>query len=126
MNEKQKEYLLVLAFLYLRYRKFEKALVVLLILKRFFPGDAHILLSRAYAYLSMRVFQAALQESEETLACATREDHIAYAHFIKAHALYGLGREREGREVFNYFLNYQKAVAELNEEQKEIDAPIAS
>lgn len=116
MNQKQKEYLLVLAYLYLRYRKFEKALVVLLILKRLYPGDPHILLSRAYAYLSMRVFQAALQEAEETLVCATREDHIAYAHFVKAHALFGLGREREGREVFNYFLNYQRSVQELREE----------
>lgn len=113
MNEKQKEYLLVLAYLYLQYRKFEKALVVLLVLKRIFPGDPHILLSRAYAYLSMRVFQAALQESEETLACATREDHIAYAHFVKAHALFGLGREREAREIFNYFLNYQQNIKAL-------------
>tara|TARA_B100000989_G_scaffold275975_1_gene235917 strand:+ start:1093 stop:1470 length:378 start_codon:yes stop_codon:yes gene_type:complete len=119
VTKQQKEHLLILSYLFLRHAKYEKALVLLLILKRIFPEDAHILLSRAYAYISMNVYKGALEEADEALNLTKNPAYVAYAHLVKARAFWHMEKPNEAREEFRHFLRYKQHIQRLKEAASE-------
>lgn len=97
MDEVSKEALTLLAFLYLEYFKYDKALTLLKALHILYPDDLDIMRSLAYAHLKNRDYQSSLRFSEACLKNETSEKSKIAANIIKSKALWGLGKEEAAR-----------------------------
>lgn len=100
MDKVSKESLALLAYLYLQYFKYDKALTLLKALNILFPDDLDIIRSLAYAYLKTNDFQSALKYTEICLKNETSEKSKVAANIIKSKALWGLGKEEAARHTF--------------------------
>lgn len=107
MNEVSKETLALLAYIYLEYFKYDKALTLLKALNIFYPDDLDIMRSLAYAYLKNDDFQSALMYAEGCLKKETTEKSITAAKIIKSKALWGLGKEEAARFTFAQALSQE-------------------
>lgn len=99
MNEVSKEALTLLAYLYLEYFKYDKALTLLKALHILYPDDLDIMRSLAYAYLKSRDYQSSLKFSEACLKNEPSEKSRTAANIIKSKALWGLGKEEAARHT---------------------------
>lgn len=108
MTETQKQFLLLLAYLYLQNGKWPKALVLLRALEAFFPADPHVALNLAYAQLGAGNFEEALQRAEACTGSGAPEPLRLAALLIRSQSLWGLGREEEGRHGFAVYLAAQR------------------
>lgn len=97
MDQFSKESLSLLAYLYLEYFKYEKALTLLKALNIIYPNDLDIMRSLAYAYLKNRDYQSSLKYAETCLKNETSEKAKIAANLIKSKALWGLGKEDAAR-----------------------------
>lgn len=97
MNQVSKEALTLLAYLYLEYFKYDKAVTLLKALHILYPEDIDIMRSLAYAYLKNKDFQSCLKFSEACLKNETSEKSKIAANIIKSKALWGLGKEEAAR-----------------------------
>lgn len=123
MNKKNKEPLMLLAYLYLEHFKYEKALNLLKGLFILYPEDNDIRRSLAFACLKTGDYQNALMHAEGSLKADSKlEDQIA-THLIKGKALWGLGKEEAARQSLNNasqlsFKIKPKAVKKINPEEE--------
>lgn len=99
MEEISKETLLLLAHLYLQHSKYKKALNLFKALKQLYPDNAHINRSLAYTHLKLEDFEAALQNTEQSLLTETSPGLIIASNLIKSRALWGLGQKQVARHT---------------------------
>jgi tetratricopeptide (TPR) repeat protein len=108
VDTSQKEFLLVLAYLYIRYCKYDEALIIYRGLFEFFEDDREILLGLIFAlYVTGR--------AQEALTYVERLDGVDLAHgkkklffLLKSHVSWGLGRDREARESLIHYLGLEE------------------
>ena len=98
MKSEYKDYLKLLSYTYMQHAKYEKALVYLMVLKKLFPNDLQVVLSRAFSYLGLKSYEAALNEAEEGLKMAESEDDKEMANRLKMKAMWGM-KDEEAKEV---------------------------
>lgn len=109
MSPEQREYLALLAWLYLQHGETDKAIVLLRAGARLAPDDIQILKMLAYAELTIGDAGSALA-SVERHARAGGDDHAASPiQLIRARALLALGRGIEARECFRRFIEARQA-----------------
>lgn len=108
LSPSQKAYLSVLAYTLLQNAKYERALVVLLVLKRLYPQDPLIPLSRAYAYLKLKAHKAAYEEAEIAERLYPKGPRQIFASLMKSKALWDLGQQEEARKILMSFVGDRK------------------
>lgn len=106
----QKEFLLILGYLYLQNTKYHEARIIFEALHLLFPKDYHVIRSLAYAYLEDGEYEQAIQINEEaTHATMSSKDRLFF-HLIKSKALWRLSKTHQARQSFNDFIEIQKTI----------------
>lgn len=96
MNDDLKDFLSVIAYIYLQNQKIDRALLLLKALSALYPSDAKIGISLCYAYLLGGQYNEALYETELWLVMSNPgSEEKGLLELIKSRILLGLG-DREG------------------------------
>lgn len=101
INEKHKDFLHILAYVYVQSNQFEKAITVYKALWSLFPESKKLAFCLSYLYLNTQQFETALYYVDTYLA----GDSSGLGHLIKGQALLKLGRKYEAKEAITRFLN---------------------
>lgn len=104
MDNSQKEFVLVLAYLYVRYCKYDEALSLYRGLYEFFDDDTEIMLDLIFAlYVTDRASEA-MQYIEKLEGVELTHNQEKLFFLLKSHVLWGLGYDDESREsLIHYF-----------------------
>ncbi|HSI84739.1 MAG: hypothetical protein ACAI35_15405 [Candidatus Methylacidiphilales bacterium] len=114
MKESQKEYLLILAHLFLEHEHFEKSRTILVALRELFPADASVARALAYVYHQLGYQDEALAEAEASLEMDLPDDSprsLAVANtgrLLRSKALWAMGREDEARDALSEYFAMQQ------------------
>ncbi|MDR2807202.1 MAG: hypothetical protein LBB11_03535 [Puniceicoccales bacterium] len=108
MDDSQKEFLEILIYLFLRYNKFDEAFALSLVLAEYFPKDALVNLSLAFAALKANTPNAAWNalQSVESLPKSKELNKLFFV--LKSKTLWALGRDGEARSAYTHFLGIQE------------------
>tara|TARA_B100001248_G_scaffold262737_1_gene262017 strand:+ start:18636 stop:18962 length:327 start_codon:yes stop_codon:yes gene_type:complete len=104
MTTKQKDFLRVLAFVYIRNMKYEKALVLLKAMRELMPEDAYTLRSLAYVYYLMNQPEEALETIDSAFDPMKDAEMLSSFHLLKAKILWALDEQQPARESLDLFL----------------------
>ncbi len=108
MDNSQKEFLLVLAYLYVRYCKYDEALTLYRGLHEFFEDDTEILLDLIFTlYITGRPSEA-IRYVEKLEGVELTHDKKKLFFLLKSHVLWGLGYDRESREALIHYLGLEE------------------
>ena len=100
LTDEQKNYLLLLAYVYLKNNQLEKATTVYKALWYLYPESESITLCLSYLYLSTQQFETALFYADSYL----EKKDSALAFLLRGQALMMLGRNFEAKEAIKKFL----------------------
>ena len=100
MNERHKDFLSILAYIYLKNNKLEKAITVYKALWHLFPESGKAALCLGYLYLATQQYETALFYAEAFLA---GNQEIGLGHLLKGQALYKLGKNFEAKKAIQQF-----------------------
>jgi tetratricopeptide (TPR) repeat protein len=101
INEKHKDYLYILAYMYLKNNQMEKAITVYKALWHLFPESESPSFCLSYLHLHTRQFESALFYADTYLA----KKNTPLGFLLKSQALFMLGRNFEAKKVITHFLN---------------------
>lgn len=108
MPEEEKEFMLILAHLFLTYGKFEKAKPILESLNKMFPKDYHVIRTIAFLKLQAGAFEDALKEAERAMHPTMSKEERSFSLLIKSKALWRLGRTHEAKQAIEQYLLSKK------------------
>ena len=108
MNNRDKEFLQLLAYQFLCHGKLEKASTVISVLKALYPNDSHVLITDSYVQSKQGNPEKALHSAESALRASDRGKTKTFAHFLKGKALWKLGKKEDAESNLNYFLELQR------------------
>lgn len=111
MPEEEKEFMLILAHLFLSYGKFNKAKPILTSLNKMFPKDYHVIRSIAYLNLEAGNLEEALQNAEHAMHPTMSPKERSFSLLIKSKALWRLGRTHEAKQAIQQYLQSKKAAS---------------
>jgi tetratricopeptide (TPR) repeat protein len=100
----QKEFLLVLAYLYIRYCKYDEALTIYRSLFEFFDEDEEVVLDLTFALYATGRAQEAFTYLKKLDGVELIHDKQKLFFLLKSHVTWGLGRDRESRESLIHYL----------------------
>ncbi len=108
MDNSQKEFLLILAYLYIRYCKYDEALILYRGLHEFFKDDTEILLNLIFSlYVTDRASEAIRYiEKIEGVELPRQQEKLYF--LLKSHVLWALGYDRESRESLIHYLGLEE------------------
>lgn len=108
MDNSQKEFLLILAYLYVQYCKYDEALTLYRGLHEFFDSDSEILLDLIFAlYVTDRASEAMRYiDKLEGVALSHNQEKLFF--LLKSHVLWSLGYDRESREALIHYLGLEE------------------
>lgn len=109
ISSQQKEFLLVLGYLYLQNAKFMDAKIVFEALQLIYPKDLHILRSLSYAYLCDGDYEQAIELNEEIKSLNKSDDNLSFYYLLKSKALWRIQKTTEARQNFNEFIAIQNS-----------------
>ena len=99
INEKHKDFLQILAYVYVQNNQFEKAITVYKALWSLFPESEKIAFCLSYLYLNTQQFETSLYYANAFLSKHSSD----LGHLIMGQALIKLGRNHEAREAISRF-----------------------
>jgi outer membrane protein assembly factor BamD (BamD/ComL family) len=100
ISKKQKSYLLILAYIFLKNNKLEKAITIYKALWHLFPETDSIAFCLSYLYLSTGQYETALFYADAYL----RHKNSRLGFLLKGQSLLMLGRHFEAKEAVNHYL----------------------
>lgn len=100
MDKRHKDFLSILAYIYLKNNQFEKAITVYKALWHLFPDSHRLTLCLGYLYLATHQHERALFYAESFLAA---NHEIGLGHLLKGQALYKLGKKFEAQKAIQQF-----------------------
>ncbi len=100
INEKQKDFLQIMAFVYAQNDQFEKAIIIYKALWLLFPDSEKLAFCLGYSYLRIQQFEKALFYADTYLA----RNSSCLGYLLKAKALSELGRKHEAKEAIGLYL----------------------
>ena len=100
IKERHKDFLSILAYIYLKNNKHEKAITVYRALWHLFPESDKAALCLGYLYLTTQQYETALFYAEAFLA---RNQKVGLGHLLKSQALSKLGRKVEAEKAVQQF-----------------------
>lgn len=104
MTTAQKEFLLVLAYIYLQHAKYSKAITLYELLYEFYPEDLHIHKSLSYTYFMLEDYEQALSFNEQILAKVIQQEELELAYLLKAKILWSMGETAQSRDSLKSFI----------------------
>ncbi len=110
MKEDQKDFLLLLSYLFLKNGKNEKANTLLCALHGIDPEDSRVTLSYCYSSLLSGDYEKALELANVLLGEGNINRYKRLGLFMKSKALWGLGKEEESQYAMNRFLRFKEDV----------------
>jgi tetratricopeptide (TPR) repeat protein len=105
LREDEKEFLTLLGYLYLRYGKWEKAVVIFEALHVLFPDEAYFSKALSFAYIRMEEYRKALDQAEKFLGAVSQNGEREIGHCLKSKALLGIGETEKARECLKWALD---------------------
>lgn len=106
--EEHRQFLHLLAYMYLQQSKHVQALALFRLLRLHVAKDVQIALSLAYCLHKTKRFEEALKVIE-TLNEFTLEQHQkSVYYFIKSKVLWDLGQFQKSRQMLHHYLKYRK------------------
>lgn len=100
VNEKQKDFLLILAYTYVQNNQFEKAITIYKALWTLFPDSEKLAFCLSYLYFRTQQFETALYYIDTYLA----KNSSGLGYLLKGKALLELGRKYEAKEAITHLL----------------------
>lgn len=100
INEKHKDYLLIIAYIYLKNNQMEKAITIYKALWHLFPETEGITFCLSYLYLNTGQYENALFYCDIYL----KNKDYGLGYFIKSQSLLMLGRNYEAKEAIRKYL----------------------
>ncbi len=100
INERHQDFLSILAYIYLKNNKLEKAITVYKALWHLFPESDRSAFCLGYLYLATHQYETALFYAETFLDANQK---IGLGHLLKGQALYKLGRNFEAQKAIQQF-----------------------
>lgn len=101
ISEKQKNYLLILAYIYLKNNQLEKAITIYKALWHLFPETEGITFCLSYLYLNTGQYENALFFIDIYL----ENKNFDLGYLIKGQSLLKLGRNFEAKEAVRHYLS---------------------
>lgn len=101
ISKKQKSYLLVLAYVYLRNNQMQKAIIIYKALWHLFPESEGIAFCLSYLYLSTGQYDTALSYAEAYIGNKNK----GMGFLLKGLSLHRMGRRYEAQEAIKQYLN---------------------
>jgi hypothetical protein len=118
VNKSQKEFLLILAYLYICYGKYDEALVLHRGLYEFFPEDIEVLLGLSFSlYFTSRPLEA-IQCLERLDGVEMISKHQKLFFLLKSHVTWSVGRDSEARDNLIYYLGLEEK--EIREQEANV------
>ncbi|MDR2735315.1 MAG: hypothetical protein LBB20_00515 [Puniceicoccales bacterium] len=115
MDNSQKEFLMVLAYLYIRYSKYDEAFLLLKGLKEFFPDDIDLGLSYANACFATQRPKDAFAELEALDGKELDNQQKKLFYILRSKTMWALGHDSEARSALVHFLGIEEREARLAE-----------
>lgn len=112
MNESQREFMLLLASVFLRFDKSSKALIILNSLDKLFPQDIEVSKELSYASLREGNYENALKKANLILTLATKGKELSFGNYLKSKSLWRMDRKDEARSAFFEFVKNQTKSSE--------------
>ena len=101
ISEKQKSYLLMLAYIYLKNNQMDKAITIYKALWHLFPENEGIAFCLSYLFLSTGQYDTALSYAEAYIG----NKNNGMGFLLKGLSLHKLGRRYEAQEAIKRYLN---------------------
>ncbi|MDR0693542.1 MAG: hypothetical protein LBF49_03170 [Puniceicoccales bacterium] len=118
MDKSQKEFLLVLAYLYICYGKYDEALMLHRGLYEFFSDDIEVLLGLSFSlYFTSRPLEA-VQYLEKLDGLAMISKYQKLFFLLKSHVTWSIGRDSEARDNLIYYLGLEEK--EIREQEANV------
>ena len=99
MEERERDFLATIAYVYLRHGDAENAAAVLEAVSEARPHDQDIARMLAYAYLQLRQFRNCLELTDFLLG-GNGVNESTLVWLLRSRALYGMGRRQEAMELW--------------------------
>jgi hypothetical protein len=118
MDSGQREFLLVLAYLYVCYGKYDEALVLHRILKEFFEDDVEVVLGLCFSlYVTDRGLEAIQYlERLEGVEMDARNQKLYF--LLRSHVDWGVGRDVDARNNLIHYLAIEEK--EIRQQQASV------
>jgi hypothetical protein len=118
VDKSQREFLLVLAYLYICYGKYDEALMLHRGLYEFFPDDIEVLLGLSFSlHFTSRPLEA-VQYLEKLDGVAMISKHQKLFFLLKSHVTWSIGRDSEARDNLIYYLGLEEK--EIREQEANV------
>ncbi|MDR0742494.1 MAG: hypothetical protein LBE98_03450 [Puniceicoccales bacterium] len=118
MDKSQREFLLILAYLYICYGKYDEALVLHRGLYEFFPENMEVLLGLSFSlYFTSRPLEA-IQYLEKLDGVEMISKHQKLFFLLKSHVTWSIGRDSEARDNLIYYLGLEEK--EIREQEANV------
>lgn len=109
MTQEQKQFLSFLAYLYVKFLKYDRALSILKVLMKQYPRDVKLLLLSSYTHFHTLNYRSSLREAEKAFDLAEKPEDRATACFLQSKSLWRLQKPDEARDALRQFLKLQSA-----------------
>lgn len=115
MDKGQKEFMFVLAYLYVCHSKYDEALIIYRGLYEFFPNDKDVLIGLILTlYFTGRSSEARRHiDSLDGVVLNNRQEQIFY--LLKSHVLWNLGIDKEARQALVHYLGLEEKNIRMKE-----------
>jgi hypothetical protein len=119
MESSQREFLLLLGYLYTRYAKYDEALLLFRGLRESFPNDPEITIALAHAYFKTECIQEAhdLLLTLELTPLPTKQEKFFF--LLQSRVLWALGRDIAARDALIHFLGIEERELRLHGYRKQ-------
>jgi hypothetical protein len=114
MEDSQREFLLLLGYLYARYAKYDEALLVFQGLKDYLPNDSEITIALVHAYLrTERIHEAYdILQTLELTPLRGKQEKLFF--LLQSRVLWALGRDMAARDALIHFLGIEERELRLH------------
>ena len=109
MDPEQKAFLSFLAYLYVKFLKFDRALLLLRLLLQHDSNNVRLLLLSSYAHWSTQNYRASLKDAQLAGEQAQVPHEQATAALLQSKALWRLESRDEARQALSRFLELQSS-----------------
>ncbi len=111
LDDSQKEFLQLLAYLYIQHQKYDKAYAIFEALQYLYPEDTEIIRSLSFLELTKGNAEKALELAEASLIEPVTPRQRAASLFLKSQALWKLGKTEDARRVLKQFIQLRGPVS---------------
>jgi hypothetical protein len=119
MECSQREFLLLLGYLYIRYAKYDEALLVLQGMSKCLPNDSEIAIALAYACLKTERNHEAHDIIQMLELTPLRGKQEKLFFLLQSRILWALGRDVAARDALIHFLGIEERELRLHSYQKQ-------